>query len=583
MSAYDEFATAAPTSSGAARAHGDIFESYLTDAPAHPNLAVHRGRRSLDVRQHRLPDTPQWGFRPDASPSSAASDRSPVSNMQLHAAMQDQMGQMAEFQRQMHQFVAGQAATNNAILAGLNEASERAVRLEAAAARQAHEQGLQMLQHRAEVAELQASYLATARTARLDGAAGSTITIIKPVDHDKQITTALTSAFEQGFRDRHRIGSTTTVEDVSALVLELMTMVSKIQHAQLYLQLLAKHLRLPCVNDWEVVPGGDADLASREIAAAASLSLADEGTESDGSASEASSMRSRSTSSSGTTKVRIDLFGSDAVSRADFTRLVQHVESSVGDRTITKAWHTYDTKLLVVLQSLLEPNSVAAKRTFQASTFGGLLALLLLDCGHFVDRTLRSRYAECLGAPERSLTADSPLRVVFLQAQADILQRFTALTAVSVHLFEFAVELGLQFLPDGTGEKSHKIREFKDMLRTHAPRMDAALFNELVGDVLAKCGADDPPGDIVPSLRTHVDFSPAVKMRPAAAGISAAPGRGKQPANAKRASQRGPRRRARGPVHCQWGLRQSRWHRQRRVRPRAAILRRRDRHLKVRL
>ena len=51
---------------------------------------------------------------------------------------------------------------------------------------------------------------------------------------------------------------------------------------------------------------------------------------------------------------------------------------------------------------------------------------------------------------------------MFLQAQADILQRFTALTAVSEHLFEFAVELGLQFLPDGTGEKSHKLREFKE-------------------------------------------------------------------------------------------------------------------------
>jgi hypothetical protein len=75
-------------------------------------------------------------------------------------------------------------------------------------------------------------------------------------------------------------------------------------------------------------------------------------------------------------------------------------------------------------------------------------------------------------------------------------------------------------------------------MRKHAPGMDAALFNELVGDMLAACGAEDPPGDIVPSGRTHVDFSPAVKPRPAAAGISATPGRGKS-ANAKRTSQRG--------------------------------------------
>ncbi len=228
------------------------------------------------------------------------------------------------------------------------------------------------------VFEVQRQALETKLAAPGAGSPGpQVLQVVLPPDCGSRVSLALAPAYAPEFRKAHLVDDRCTVSFIDDLAVALTDMVASVPQAGTYIASVFGALHLPGARHMRVVPGGDVARAQAEIEFDLGLGSGDEG--SDDGCSVVSSVRG-SSSAAASVSVKADIFSGrgGGRGRAWFQALVRHVSTAgAGARPLTEAWYSLDSQLVAVLRTLLASNSVVIGLKHKASTFVGLLELLL--------------------------------------------------------------------------------------------------------------------------------------------------------------------------------------------------------------
>ena len=527
MSGSDGFPpSASPTAAAGASPH--IFDSFLSGTYAAPSAAGARLRRSLDPQ----PGDPRFTATPNSAPravraggSAALADRDEVASVRARHA------QLFADNAALY----GDVQTSQAQLAHLSGAYQaavaRAAQLEADMRRRDAEAKIQLQQAQLDsdrrVFEVERLALEARLSAPGAGSPGpQVLQVVLPTDHQSRVSQALLPAYAPEFRKAYLVDDRCTVQSIDLLAVALTDMVASVTGAGAYIASLFGALHLPGARHMRVVPGGDVARAQAEIEVDPGLVSGDEG--SDDGCSVVSSVRS-SRSAAASVSVKADIFSGrgGGKGRAWFQALVRHVSTAgTGTRLLTAAWYALDSQLVAVLRTLLAQNSVVVGLKHKASTFVGLLELLLRGANHSTVRARTDIFHDCIGRPSYTVAADWSLRAWLMAFHDELVKRRLALQEIQECPWECVTKIAAKFTPTATARKQQIIDDFKQELAKHAPTMTFESLQALVDTALEECGDEDPAGQFVPCPALFPDFGPT-KVAPAAAGLTATPGGGK--------------------------------------------------------
>jgi hypothetical protein len=304
-------------------------------------------------------------------------------------------------------------------------------------------------------------------------------------------------------------------------------MVAMVPGSNAYIETVCGALHLPCARHMKVVLEGDVAQAQAELGFDHPEPVSgDEGSDDSGSVVSSRSARSATASAA---SVKADIFSGrrGGKDRAWFQAVVRHVSTAGSSaRPLTGSWYYLDSRLVAVLRTLLAPGSILSGRKHKASTFVGLLELMLRAANHSTTQALSDIFHDCIGKPSSTVDANSTFRAWVLSTQDEIMRRREAFEQIKDSPWELVVKIATKFMPTATARKQHLLDEFKAALLKAAPTMTLESLQEMVDTVLAECGDEDPAGKFVPSAAAFPDFAPA-PVAPAAAAITATPGGGK--------------------------------------------------------
>ena len=532
MSGSNGFRPSAPPPAGFG-ASPDVLDDYLAGNLAGSSTAGDPYRqRSLEPPQY----DPRLGGTPASAPRTRVDDSASPHDRAGAARLRAQHAQLRADNEALYGDVRASAAEIARLRAEMDlRDAAAAFRLQQAEA----EAGLRLEQARLDgerrAVELERAMLrdqreAVAAAVAAPGAgspSAGVLQLVLPTDYSALISQALAAACTPAFRRDHQIDDRCTVHTIESVVVSLTDMVAMITGATAYTATLFGALHLSGAKHMKVVPGGEVAQAQAELGFDTEAVSGDEG--SDDGVSVVSSVRSARSASASTASVKADIFsgGRSGRDRAWFQTVVRHVGTTgTVARQWTASWYHLDSRLAAVLRTLLAADSVVSGLKHKATTFIGLLELLLRSANHSTTKALTDVFHDCIGRPSSTVAADSSFRAWVLSVQDEIGKRHEALETIQLHPMEFVTKIATKFMPTATFRKQYLVDEFKAALLKAAPTMTMASLQEMVDTVLAECGDEDPAGKFVPSAAAFPDFAPT-PVAPAAAAITATPGGGR--------------------------------------------------------
>ena len=136
-----------------------------------------------------------------------------------------------------------------------------------------------------------------------------------------------------------------------------------------------------------------------------------------------------------------------------------------------EAWYALDSQLVAVRRTLLAHGSVVVGLKHKASTFAGLLELLLRGASHSTIRARTDIFHDCIGRPSSTVAADWSFRVWLLAVQDELAKRYLALMEIQECPWEFVAKIAAKFMPTATARKQHLVDNFRARLLKEAPTM----------------------------------------------------------------------------------------------------------------